>query len=65
MEKANRNDASRFHFTNDDLLRMGDARIFIPNDVKLRRDILDEAHKTRYTVHPRSTEMYQDLKKKF
>jgi hypothetical protein len=37
----------------------------IPNDVELRRDILDEAHKTRYTVHPGSTKMYQDLKKKF
>jgi hypothetical protein len=37
----------------------------IPNDVELRRDILDEAHKTRYTVHPGSTKMYQDLKKNF
>jgi hypothetical protein len=65
MEKANRGDAPGFHFTDDDLLRMRDARIVIPNDVELRRDILDEAHKTRYTVHPRSTRMYQDLKKKF
>jgi hypothetical protein len=37
MEKANRNNASGFHFTNDGLLRMGDARIVIPNDVELRR----------------------------
>jgi hypothetical protein len=65
MEKANPSNASEFHFTNDGLLRMGDARIVIPNDVELRRDILDEAHKTRYTVHPGSTKMYQDLKKKF
>jgi CO dehydrogenase/acetyl-CoA synthase alpha subunit len=65
MEKANHGDAPGFYFTDDDLLRMGDARIVIPNDVELRRDILDEAHKTRYTVHPGSTKMYQDLKKKF
>jgi hypothetical protein len=65
MEKANHSKASRFHFTNDGLLRMGDARIVIPNDMELRRDILHEAHKTRYTVHPGSTKMYQDLKKKF
>jgi hypothetical protein len=64
IEKANHRDASGFHFTNNGLLIMGDAKIVIPNDV-LRRDILDEAHKTRYTVHPRSTKMYQDLKKKF
>jgi CO dehydrogenase/acetyl-CoA synthase alpha subunit len=65
MEKANRSNASGFHFTNDGLLRMGNARIVIPNDVELRRDILDEAHKTRCTVHPGSIKMYQDLKKKF
>jgi hypothetical protein len=46
MEKANRSNAFGFYFTNDGLLRMGDARIVIPNDVELRRDILDEAHKT-------------------
>jgi hypothetical protein len=65
IKKAERNDASGFHFTDDGLLKMGDARIVIPNDVELRRDILDEAHKTRYTIHPGSTKMYQDLKKKF
>jgi hypothetical protein len=65
MEKANRGDAPSFHFTNDDQLRSGDARTIIPNDAELRRDILDEAHKTRYTIHPGNTKMYQDLKKKF
>jgi uncharacterized membrane protein len=29
MEKANRSNASGFHFTNDSLLRMGDVRIVI------------------------------------
>jgi hypothetical protein len=47
------------------LLRTGDARTIIPNDAKLKRDILDEAHKYKYTIHPGSTKMYQDLKKKF
>jgi hypothetical protein len=65
MEKAHRGDASRFHLTDDGLLRMGDARIVIPNDMELRRDILDEPHNTRYTIHPGSTKMYQDLKNKF
>jgi hypothetical protein len=65
MEKANHIDDPGFHFTKDDLLRTGDVRTVRPNDAKLRRDILDEAHKTKYTVHPRITKMYQDLKKKF
>jgi CO dehydrogenase/acetyl-CoA synthase alpha subunit len=53
--------ASGFHFTNDDLLRTGDARVVIPNDAKLRKDILSEAQKSRYTVHLRNTKMYPDV----
>ena len=31
----------------------------------LRKDILDEAHKSRLTVHPGGTKMYRDLKQNF
>jgi hypothetical protein len=65
MEKANRGEDPGFHFMNDDLLRTGEAIIVIPNDAELKRDILDEAHKNKYTIHPGNTKMYQDLKKKF
>jgi hypothetical protein len=64
-EKASQGKAPGFYFTEDDLLRTGNARIVIPNDAELRRDILNEAYKTRYTIHPGSTKMYQDLKKGF
>jgi hypothetical protein len=40
MEKANRGDAPGFHFTDDNLLRTGDARTVILNDAELRREIL-------------------------
>jgi hypothetical protein len=63
MEKASQGKAPGFHFTNDDLFRTGDARVAIPNVAELRKYILNEAHKTRYTVHSRNTKMYQDLKK--
>jgi hypothetical protein len=63
VEKAKRGDAPDFYFTDDNLLRTGDARMVIPNDAELRRDILDEAHKSRYTIHPENIKMYQDLKK--
>jgi hypothetical protein len=35
----------------------------LPEDDKLRIEILEKAHKTQYTIHPGSTKMYQDLKK--
>jgi len=63
MEKVSQGKALGFHFTNDDLFRTGDARVVIPNNAELRRDILNEAYKTRYIAHPASTKMYLDLKK--
>jgi hypothetical protein len=37
-------------------------RIVVPKDVEQRQHILDEAHLNRYSIHPRSIKMYQDLK---
>ncbi|MBZ2164432.1 hypothetical protein K8B34_20955, partial [Alteromonas stellipolaris] len=31
----------------------------------LRRELFDEAHRTKYTVHLGSTKMYKDLKRHF
>ena len=41
------------------------GRLIVPDSEELRRDILHEAHKTKYTVHPGGTKMYQDLKKQY
>ena len=38
------------------------SRIWIPNVQELRREILHEAHSSRYSIHPGSTKMYRDLK---
>ena len=38
-------------------------RIWILNMTDLKRDILSGAHESKYSVHPRSTKIYQDLKK--
>ena len=40
-------------------------RLCVPDIDNLRKDILDEAHKSRLTVHPGGTKMYQDLKRNF
>jgi hypothetical protein len=37
-------------------------RIVVPKNKEVRQQILDEAHFSRYSIHPGSTKMYQDLK---
>jgi len=41
------------------------SRIWIPNVTELKNDILQEAHNSRFSIHPGSIKMYQDLKKEF
>ena len=40
-------------------------RLVVPKDLELRKQILDEAHLSRYSIHPGSNKMYQDLKQRF
>jgi hypothetical protein len=39
--------------------------IVVPKDHKLHKQILDEAHLSKLSMHPGSTKMYQDLKQNF
>ena len=41
---------------------MYQGRICVPQDRELKTKILQEAHQSKYSVHPGSTKMYQDLK---
>jgi hypothetical protein len=40
-------------------------RIVIPKDHQLRKQILNEAHLSKFSIHPSSTKMYQDLRRNF
>src|SRR5437764_14847265 len=40
-------------------------RLVVPKNLKLRKQILDEAHLSRFSIHPGSSKMYQDLKQRF
>jgi hypothetical protein len=40
-------------------------RIVVPKDHKLRKQIMDEVHLSKFSIHPGSTKMYQDLKQNF
>jgi hypothetical protein len=41
------------------------SRIVVPKDDDVRQQILDEAHLSRYFIHPGSTKMYHDLKQHY
>jgi hypothetical protein len=38
-------------------------RICVPNEESLRKQILEEAHKSRYAIHRGEVKMYKDLKR--
>jgi ribonuclease HI len=65
MDRARRGEADGFQLAEGGTLKTSSGRAVIPSNAELRRDILNEAHQTRYTVHPGNNMMYQDLKKKF
>lgn len=37
------------------------GRLCVPCDPAIKRELLDEAHHTKYTIHPESTKMYLNL----
>jgi hypothetical protein len=39
--------------------------LMVSMDFELCRKIMDEAHCSRYSIHPGTNKMYQDLKKNF
>ena len=44
-----------------DTLRLS-TRICVPNVDELKKEIMEEAHFSAYSIHPGSTKMYHDLK---
>ena len=40
-------------------------RLIVPDIPQLKRELINEAHRARYTIHPGTTEMCKDLKRNF
>ena len=38
-----------------------DTRLCVPDVDELRKEIMEEAHFSAYSIHPGSTKMYHDL----
>ena len=41
---------------------MQDKKMYVPNIVELKKEILDEAHISAYAMHPRGTKMYHTFR---
>jgi hypothetical protein len=60
-EKVRKEKASCFRIDEADILWFKNCLV-IPKVPKLRQLILDEAHLTRFSIHPGSNKIYHDLK---
>jgi hypothetical protein len=56
--------APEFKLGPDNVVRCNE-RVCVPNNAELRKAILDEAHKSKLSIHLGTTKMYQDLKQRF
>jgi len=63
-EQLGSDETRDFTLGNDDILRF-QGRICVPNDDEVKKLILEEGHKSRLSLHPGMTKMYQDLKETF
>ena len=47
----------KFRVANDGSLMMG-QRLYVPNNETVKRMVLQEAHESKFSIHPSSTKMY-------
>jgi len=63
-EQLGSDEAKDFAMGSDGVLRF-QGRVCVPDDTEMKRLILEEGHKSRLSLHPNMTKMYQDLKETF
>ena len=64
IEKVQEGKRPGFNMSNDGVLRFGN-RLCVPNDFALKKEIMEEAHCTTYSVHHSSTKMYRDIRETY
>lgn len=64
QDRLNRGKAKCFTQDDQGVLYFKD-RILVPANLEIKKTILDEAHLSRFSIHPGSNKMYHDLKKRF
>ena len=63
-ERISKGKAKGFREDEHDTLWFED-RVYVSNNTEIRKLILQEAHDSPYSIHPRNTKMYLDLKERF
>jgi len=63
-QNLERGKSLRFIVQEDRTLRFQN-HLYVPINEELRKKILEEAHNTRYAMHPGGTKMYRDLRQYF
>ena len=61
MDKGRNEVNFDFVLRDDDTLKLKN-RMCIPHVEGLRRELLNDFHNSKFTVHPRGTKMYSDMK---
>jgi hypothetical protein len=64
LEKIKAGKANCFRRDNQGIVCFNNS-IVVPKDDEVHQQILDEAHLSRYSIHPGSTKIYQDLKQHY
>jgi len=64
VELLGSDEAKEFTLGSDGVLRF-QGRVCVPDDTEVKRLILEEGHKSRLSLHPSMTKMYQNLKETF
>jgi len=64
LEKIGDPKYKSFRLDHSNTLLFGN-RLVVPNQEKLKKQILNEAHESLLSIHPRSNKMYRDVRKRF
>jgi hypothetical protein len=63
-EKMKRKPTKHFKVDDQGVLWFKD-RLVVPKDRELRNKLMDEAHQSKLSIHPRSSKMYQELRPRY
>ena len=64
LERVQRGNDREYMIANDGALYYKD-RLCVPDSNDLKRSVMDEAHLTKYTMHPGGNKMYRALKQHY
>ena len=64
MKEVKSGNKPNFILLDDWILRF-ETRLCVPNDVKLKMELLEEAHHSRLAIHLGRMKMYKDVRKNY